>query len=1377
MTVIRNFCTPCDDAAFYNQVTIAGDAPVISASTAPAGGSHPTLAPQVVVNQYDDITRMFVSNDGAAWSHIDINYNSALSVANLAALPEADEATHESYHIRTNRMVYDKVVSSVYTADFNVLNNYVDFGFPLIHPTADFDISFEFKPDIVSQQEYIFSQYTFGEPGRFVFQQVADNRLLLFVENSISNIELYSTSTISTGNWYNIRIARTGDKFDIYFNGALEGSSIRQNVEIDQTENTTLGTTYNSANDFNGKIRNVSITSNNVTTEYLTETIDLPGATLSGATSALERFERLVPTRLSYCNNDTEWSNMSEMVDGQVLYHRGRSAAYIYNEESSSWSTYGGASLSSSKTIPEVSVERTALYLDSRAGEKYVANYDGKSWLLDQSRNGSLRKMRSKYTLSPNGSSESAITENEVTVVGDGTRYTLMAWAKTSSSLTSRYVCGQWDSVGSNRIAAISISNGIARFFVSADGTTTNFLDLQTTQTYNDGEWHHYALTFDNGILNGYVDGIEVPDSVIVNGTVNIINTLPAVFGAGGQASGLTNTFNGDIDDVRAFDVVLSSEEIAKISKSSAGSLQGLSSKDQPLIWYDFEGDPSLHLVRNKGSLGPLGNAICSSATFRESIGHHSFANEIGFSETTPTFNFAGPTAWHGSYASTYQFEGPFRVDMVWLNVSHGEDHIGFTDLNVNSAFQTSVYNHARQIGIRITPSTAFAYINAGSALASIGVASGDIMSIERDENNIVHFRKNGVDWYTSSAQTGTFRFVYANYGSRSSYPVSLSENGIRLTNDQIDMFAFGSAKELLNGENPNTTEVVQADPARPFTHDAEGLGGLQHTGQAPHSALLNTPVPSLNGTTDSYNFGTLDLEIQDEITCSCWIKTTEVGTEGLFGSWLGPGDFRSFLMFLQNGDFGMSISSDGTYTASTVIQVAAEEDTAIVNDGVWHHVLAMVKTNDGFPKLYVDGKLAAPTQSASTATELSTFQSTTIADFEIGRYNQTDTTCVDAELADVRVYNRVLTQEEINTLANGIDVRDESLKLHVPMTGDSDELLLSTVGGHIGIGTPTARAGSIDTYDTLVRDGYSIGTWYDEVNDTYESPTLGTVGGTKICISVYIIADAIGVGGSQTIASEYNITGDDRSWILLFDGAGKIAFYASEDGLLPDAVVTTDAVIQADVLHHVLVTYDAGTVVIELDGIILSTVGSTDTSYQYNGAEFRIGSNDATNIRMGGIISQLLIHKHPIVVWNEETKAAIRNTGKSSEIAKALSDLGGTAWYFPDGNGNEALQGINMVEAGAPEQRIFPAGTLPITYGPGVLAPGQSIDVYNNAPNSPYAVRLDSTLTNGTYVQGDDKEDSILYVRTDETGDDRISVFDEALSGNDDSAIREDTR
>ncbi len=70
------------------------------------------------------------------------------------------------------------------------------------------------------------------------------------------------------------------------------------------------------------------------------------------------------------------------------------------------------------------------------------------------------------------------------------------------------------------------------------------------------------------------------------------------------------------------------------------------------------------------------------------------------------------------------------------------------------------------------------------------------------------------------------------------------------------------------------------------------------------------------------------------------------------------------------------------------------------------------------------------------------------------------------------------------------------------------------------------------------------------------------------------------------------------------------------------------------------------------------------------------------------------------------------------------------------------------------------------LTHGPGVLAPGQSLDLSGGEPNSPYALQLDAIISDLTYQQGDDDESNSVFARSTASGDDRVVVTLPALTG-----------
>jgi len=85
--------------------------------------------------------------------------------------------------------------------------------------------------------------------------------------------------------------------------------------------------------------------------------------------------------------------------------------------------------------------------------------------------------------------------------------------------------------------------------------------DIQMASTVPIGQWTHVAVTFDGTTARGYVNGARTIQAAFSFGTDR---EAPIQFGADTQGGG--NSFNGAMDEIRLYDVVLSDAEIAALA-------------------------------------------------------------------------------------------------------------------------------------------------------------------------------------------------------------------------------------------------------------------------------------------------------------------------------------------------------------------------------------------------------------------------------------------------------------------------------------------------------------------------------------------------------------------------------------------------------------------------------------------------------------------------------------------------------------------------------------------------------------------------------------------------------------------------------------------
>ena len=115
---------------------------------------------------------------------------------------------------------------------------------------------------------------------------------------------------------------------------------------------------------------------------------------------------------------------------------------------------------------------------------------------------------------------------------------------------------------GGTNLLAISRSTNQINFSVNVSGA--NYTDNQSLR----GVWTHFVLTFNNFVIKGFVNGIQVA-STPYNSNLNFISNLNAIsreWWSGGIST--STRFNGKIDDVGVWNRVLSNCEVQSLYQS-----------------------------------------------------------------------------------------------------------------------------------------------------------------------------------------------------------------------------------------------------------------------------------------------------------------------------------------------------------------------------------------------------------------------------------------------------------------------------------------------------------------------------------------------------------------------------------------------------------------------------------------------------------------------------------------------------------------------------------------------------------------------------------------------------------------------------------------
>lgn len=517
----------------------------------------------------------------------------------------------------------------------------------------------------------------------------------------------------------------------------------------------------------------------------------------------------------------------------------------------------------------------------------------------------------------------------------------------------------------------------------------------------------------------------------------------------------------------------------------------------------------------------------------------------------------------------------------------------------------------------------------------------------------------------------------------------------------------------------------------------------------APHDSLLASPAPTFNGTTE---YGTLDERLTTgavtDFSVSVWFQTSAAGTATIASEY----DNSNFAWIFYLGTGSLSLN-----TSSTGVNAAVTATTGTFNDGDWHHaVLIKAGTDVDF---WVDGVLVADDGVASLSP---LFDGT--ADFAVGAYATKSTAAgvFDGQLADTKVWQSALTPTDVATLYAGGKVagaladypmNDGGTVFH-DVSGNKRHLSVNPVS------IPTMWASTQLHSDTLVKDGLARATSV-ESGSYFLGPRV-TSGVTKLFAAAWVFRAA---ADSSHIIGEFELTAPDDAWRLYVHTSGVLRLDTSADGTTRE---TTESVslIPVGVWVHLAATYEAGAVRFFVDGGEIATGGSASTSIVDNTSRLSIAARAPDgNIPLDGEISAVLLDS--------------TNLPSDSQIADIFTGayVPPTAWYWRDGNEVESQQGLaDLTIVGTPVATNVPAGAgLPVTIGPGLLQPGQIASLQNGEPLSPRAQLLESILTSVEYIQGEGSQEDVLYIRQRDEGEDRLQVFDSALTGTDKDKLEKD--
>ena len=383
------------------------------------------------------------------------------------------------------------------------------------------------------------------------------------------------------------------------------------------------------------------------------------------------------------------------------------------------------------------------------------------------------------------------------------------------------------------------------------------------------------------------------------------------------------------------------------------------------------------------------------------------------------------------------------------------------------------------------------------------------------------------------------------------------------------------------------------------YTFDASPAGGiiqdqslLDNDGTVVGSPAL---VPgriggawSFNGTSDYiWRLGNASLNVGTQFTCSIWYKASSYNVQRPLMEWCltSAGKWRDYGLHLWCNVHGGDWYGSG---ANLVTTWAGDSHIICVPDlplNEWHHMVVTFSKATGDAWLYIDGK-AVRTDHFGAISPL------TAADFYLSRRPSIATAYWHGLLDDARVYNRVLSADEVAALYNGpASGIDAGLVLYLPFDEDGGAIARD----HSGMGNDARISGAVHSPAGRIGGAY----YFDGVNDVMKIEKAASLNvPDRFTLSVFM--NLYSYSSQRPIlawSSEHPAKAGVHMWThtvaYQWRDGGTGAHLCGTDGaegILARVISVSDPTLNA--WHHLVVTYDraSGTGQLYLDGALMKT-------------------------------------------------------------------------------------------------------------------------------------------------------------------------------------------
>ena len=359
---------------------------------------------------------------------------------------------------------------------------------------------------------------------------------------------------------------------------------------------------------------------------------------------------------------------------------------------------------------------------------------------------------------------------------------------------------------------------------------------------------------------------------------------------------------------------------------------------------------------------------------------------------------------------------------------------------------------------------------------------------------------------------------------------------------------------------------------------------------------------------------------LQSGFTISTWIKPDSIGETGgrIIDKTEDTNGLNGFYFIIS------TVGGGGTGHIRSNISngIAVNSALSSIVYGVWQHALITI-TSDGVANIYLNGVLSGTAnQNTNPVSQITTANPLTIGN----RSSATDRT-FDGAISDVRIFNRVLSAEEITALYNGIG----NYEIAFSSTASTTTQYLTPIAQYpLSTGSRLSSTVVADTtpyqHNGTITAGASAGFAADQRNiagmaydfdgaDTSIDTGSDWIGTQAVTVTAWIKADTMGETAGRIISN--------AKFILGFISANKLSL--TSDSFTGNKVMS--GTITYGRWYHIAVTRASnGTAQFFINGVSDSAAGASGTPIA--GITNIIIGNTSTPIRTwNGKISDLRVY------------------------------------------------------------------------------------------------------------------------------------------------------